>query len=68
MGRDQANPGPAWHATSAHDFDGDGAADILWQNDNATPAVWLVNLQLTFALWSEAVVGAGNPGHDWHLI
>jgi len=46
MGRDQANPGPAWHATSAHDFDGDGNADILWQNDNGTPAVWLVNLQL----------------------
>src|SRR5437879_5722706 len=25
------------------DFNGDGLADILWQNANGTPAVWLMN-------------------------
>ena len=25
------------------DFNGDGKADILWQNDNGTPAVWLMD-------------------------
>ena len=31
------NPGPTWHAKEAADFNGDGKADILWQNDNGTP-------------------------------
>lgn len=25
------------------DYNGDGKSDILWQNDNGTPAVWLMN-------------------------
>ena len=37
------NPGPSWHAEGAGDFNGDGNADILWQNDDGTPAVWLMN-------------------------
>ena len=24
-------------------FDGDGKSDILWQNDNGTPAIWLMD-------------------------
>ncbi len=27
----------------ADDFNGDGKADILWQNDDGTPAVWLMD-------------------------
>ena len=26
-----------------HNFNGDGKSDILWQNDNGTPAIWLMN-------------------------
>jgi hypothetical protein len=25
------------------DFNADGNSDILWQNDNAQPAIWLMN-------------------------
>ena len=30
-------------STSAKSFNGDGKADILWQNDDGTAAVWLMN-------------------------
>ena len=35
--RRAANSGPSWHEKAAADFNGDGKADILWQNDNGTP-------------------------------
>jgi hypothetical protein len=38
-----ANPGPSWHVAGTDDFNGDGNADILWQNDDGTPAIWLMN-------------------------
>ena len=37
------NPGPTWHVKAAADFNGDGKADILWQNDNGQAAIWLMN-------------------------
>jgi FG-GAP-like repeat/RTX calcium-binding nonapeptide repeat (4 copies) len=44
------------------DFNGDGKADILWQNDNGTPTVWLMDGQ------NLAVSGPllANPGPAWH--
>ncbi len=33
------NPGPAWHASRTGDYNADGKADILWQNDNGTAGV-----------------------------
>ena len=39
----RCKPGASWHANKAADFNGDGKADILWQNDNGTPAVWLMD-------------------------
>ena len=47
---------------AAGDFNGDGKADILWQNDDGTPAVWLMD--------GTAVISTGpaltNPGAGWH--
>ena len=38
-----SNPGPGWQVAGTGDFDGDGNADILWQNADGTPAIWLMN-------------------------
>ena len=59
-----SNPGPAWHVKDAGDYNGDGKADILWQNDNGTPAVWLmdgVDVMTTGPALS-------NPGAAWHIV
>ena len=37
------NPGPSWKIKDAGDFNGDGKSDILWQNDNGAPAIWLMD-------------------------
>jgi hypothetical protein len=46
-----------------NDFNGDLRSDILWQNDNGTPATWLMN--------GTAMIGGAalpNPGPGWHEI
>ena len=48
----------------AADANGDGKADIFWQNDNGTPAVWLMdgtNVLLTGG-------ALPNPGSAWHIV
>jgi len=57
-----ANLGPTWHAEGVGDFNGDGNADILWQNDDGTPAIWLMN--------GTSFIGGGfltNLGPTWHV-
>ena len=57
-----ANPGAGWHALGTADFNGDGKADIMWQNTDGTPAIWLMN--------STSIIGAANlpnPGAAWHI-
>jgi hypothetical protein len=46
------------------DFNGDGDADILWQNDNGQAAIWLMNGTTPTV---ETTIGA-NPGSSWHVI
>jgi cytochrome c peroxidase len=56
------NPGSQWHAIGTEDFNGDGMADILFQNTNATPLIWEMNgtsVASTFSL--------PNPGSGWIL-
>jgi hypothetical protein len=47
------------------DFNGDGKADILWQNADGTPAVWLMD---GHSLIAGANVGPFNPGPAWKVI
>ena len=58
-----AQSGPGWHVDGTGDFNGDGKSDVLWQNDNGTPAIWLMD--------GTNVIGAGavgsNPGPSWHV-
>ena len=57
------NPGPAWHVKGTGDFNGDGHADILWQNDNGSVAIWLMNAAGTTPIaapWSGPT--PGRPG------
>jgi hypothetical protein len=49
----------------ANDFDGDGHSDILWQNVDGRPVVWLTHGNNN--LITAADVGF-NPGADWHEI
>ena len=32
------NPGASWQVKGSADFNNDGKSDILWQNDDGTPA------------------------------
>jgi hypothetical protein len=45
------------------DFNGDGRADLLWQNDDGSAAIWEMN--------GTNVIGGGvlaiNPGPAWHI-
>ncbi len=56
-------PGPTWHVKAAADFNGDGKADILWQNDNGTPAIWLMDGPNMIERHHFA--NPGRPGMSW---
>jgi hypothetical protein len=51
--RDLPNPGPGWHVASVDDFDGNTAADILFQHDQGNLAIWE---------FQSAFPGVGNMG------
>ena len=56
------NPGASWHVIGPSDFNGDGMADIVWQNNDGTPAIWDMN--------GTSIIGGGllpNPGATWHV-
>src|SRR5262245_13478747 len=46
-----------------NDFDANGKSDILWQKNDGTPAVWLMNG--LSPVWASALP---NPGPAWHAI
>jgi hypothetical protein len=56
------NPGASWHVITSRDVNGDGMADLIWQNTNGQPGVWLMN-----GTTPTAAVGFTNPGPSWQL-
>ena len=58
------NPGPTWHIKGTGDFNGDGKSDIIWQGDDGTASMWLMDgNNATFI----GAVGPFNPGPTWHI-
>jgi FG-GAP-like repeat len=59
-----ANPGASWHVITSRDLNGDGKADLIWQNADGAPGVWLMN-----GTTPTAQVGLINiSGASWHLL
>ena len=57
------NPGASWQIVGTGDFNGDGDADIVWQNTDGTPLIWTMN--------GTSVTGVTmlpDPGASWHLV
>jgi hypothetical protein len=59
------NPGPSWHIKANGDFDSDGRSDILWQSDDGTPAIWLMN---GLTVLTNGPAGHFNPGPSWQIM
>src|SRR5258708_5654 len=64
LGAVGSNPGPDWHIKGTGDFNNDGRSDILRQNSDGTPAVWLMNGVNAVAV---GAVGPFNPGPSWEI-
>ncbi len=56
-------PGPDWRIKGDGDFNDDGKSDVLWQNLDGTPGIWLMD---GFKAVSMGPVGT-NPGAGWHI-
>src|SRR5262245_61306525 len=79
--RDLGNPGAGWHVASVNDFDGNFAADILFQNDSGNLAIWEFQSASpnpnvgTNVLQGAPVIKPGgllnadqNSGLTWHVV
>jgi hypothetical protein len=70
------NPGAGWHVASTNDFDGNGAADILFQHSTGLLAIWeFQSANPDNVLAGPPVIKPGgllnvdqNPGATWHVV
>jgi hypothetical protein len=70
------NPGAGWHVASTNDFDGNNAADILFQHTSGLLAIWeFQSANPANVLQAAPVIKpAGqlnvdqNPGATWHVV
>jgi hypothetical protein len=54
---------PGWHVEASADFNQDSKADIILQNNDGTPQIWLMN-----GTSVTSVTNLVNPGPSWHVI
>jgi len=60
------NLGTAWHAVGTGDFNGDGRADVLFQNNDGTVTDWLGRSDGSFT--GNAGTLSVNIGTAWHVV
>jgi hypothetical protein len=53
----------SWTIVGQRDFDGDGKADLLWQNSNGDTSMWLMN-----GAAASSVVDLGVIGNGWAVV
>src|SRR5262245_37730571 len=58
----------SWHVVAAADFDGDGKADILWQNESGAAAIWLMDGTAVRIDGQCDIVGSAANGPTWHIV
>ena len=62
--------GADWHAAGTGDFNGDGKADVLWENSKGQVAMWQMNgdhIASNTTVGSApgwTVIGTGDYNHD----
>ena len=59
-------PGPSWHAIGTGDFNGDGHADMRWQNVDGQTAIWEMNG--TSQIPGGSQILSSNPGSSWRAV
>jgi uncharacterized repeat protein (TIGR03803 family) len=60
------NPGPSWKAVGTGDFNGDGNADILWQNTSSGQvSIWEMDGTTKIG---GGPAGSINPGPSWKAV
>jgi FG-GAP-like repeat len=50
-------------AALPNDFNGDGNSDLVFQNNNGQPGIWLMHGATPIS-----EVGLSNPGPSWHIV
>src|SRR2546430_1486512 len=53
----------SWNIVGAADFNGDGQADILWQNSSGARAIWLMNGTV-----HTGSVNLGTVATSWNIV
>jgi ELWxxDGT repeat protein len=57
------DPGPSWRIVGTGDFNGDGKADIVWQDTAGNAGIWLMN-----GMTPIGMTGFPSPGASWHIV
>jgi hypothetical protein len=58
------NSGPNWKAIGTGDFNGDGFADILFQNTSGQASIWDMHENIRISGGAVTV----NPGPSWRAV
>jgi len=58
---------PSWHVKGMQDINGDGAADVVFQNDNGAVVIWEMGGAAGTTINAANLINL-NPGPSWHIV